>query len=455
MNAHIIDSKILGDFFGTREKKRIYSDKNMIQKWLDVEASLAKVQAELHIIPEAAAEEIQEKANVENLDMEKLREDIMFTTHPIVPVINQLDKVCENGHGQYIHWGATTQDIMDTGAILQMKEAIHIIESEMEEVMDHLLNLAKEHKGTVMIGRTHGQQALPITFGYKVAIWLEEVNRHFERLNEMKSRVLRGQFSGAVGTLASLGDKGLTIQEKLMIELGLYTGLTAWHNSRDGLAEIATFMGMLTGTMGKIAKEIVNLQKTEFSELEEPFNMGKVGSSTMPHKKNPMLSESVVSLSRIVRTNSNLLLEGMVHEHERDMVAWMVEWEVIPELFLVSSANLATMNVVLKDLKVNEDNMYNNVLITKGLIASETVMLALGEKIGRQRSHDLIYKIAMEAQEQNKDFSSSLIENEEVRVYLKTEDIERLLEPKASIGLSENMTDRVIQNIKELNNSLL
>lgn len=450
MNAHIIDSRILGDFFGTREMKKIYSDENMVQKWLDVEAALAKVQAELNVIPKEAAKEIQNKARIENLNINKLREEIMFTAHPIVPVINQLSQACENGYGQYIHWGATTQDIMDTGAVLQMKEAITIIESEMKEIIDHLLNLAKEHKDTVMIGRTHGQQALPITFGYKVAIWLEEVKRHFIRLNEMKVRVLKGQFSGAVGTLASLGDKGVTIQEMLMMELGLHTGLTAWHNSRDGLTEIGTFMGMLTGTMGKIAKEIVNLQKTEFNELEEPFNMGKVGSSTMPHKKNPMLCESVVSLSRMIRSNSNLLLEGMIHEHERDMVAWMVEWEVIPELFVLSSANLATMNAVLSDLKVNKENMYRNVLITDGLIASETVMLALGEKIGRQKSHDLIYKIAMESQQQNKEFASMLIENEEVRSYFNKEEIKRLLDPKASIGLSENMTERVIHNVKEL-----
>jgi len=450
MNAHIIDSRILGDFFGTREMKKIYSDENLVQKWLVVEAALAKVQAELNIIPEAAAKDIQEKSNVENLDMEKLREEIMFTAHPIVPVINQLNKICEKGYGQYIHWGATTQDIMDTGAILQMKEAIQIIDSEIKEVMDNLLNLAKEHKGTVMIGRTHGQQALPITFGYKVAIWLDEVNRHLERLKEMKSRVLKGQFSGAVGTLASLGDQGLTIQEKLMMELGLNTGLTAWHNSRDGLAEIGMFMGMLTGTMAKIAKEIVNLQKTEFNELEEPFNMGKVGSSTMPHKKNPMLCESVISLSRIIRKNSNLLLEGMIHEHERDMVAWMVEWEAIPEIFVLSSANLATINAVLSDLKVNEDIMYSNVFITEGLIASETVMLALGKEIGRQESHDLIYQIAMEAQQQNREFASMLIENEEVKLYLDKEEIKRLLEPKASIGFSEDMTERVIQNVKEL-----
>lgn len=447
MNSHMIDSKVLGDFFGTKEMKKIYSDENMVQKWLDVEAALAKVQAELNIIPKEAADEIQKKSNIKYLDMIQLREEILFTTHPIVPVINQLNNLCDDGYGQYIHWGATTQDIMDTGAILQMKEALEIVESEIIQIMRKLLKLAKEHKRTIMIGRTHGQQALPITFGYKVAIWLDEVYRHFERLQEIKPRILKGQFSGAVGTLASLSEHGIQVQSKLMEELGLRTSLTAWHNSRDVLAEIAMYMGMLTGTMGKIAKEIVNLQKTELSELEEPFNMGKVGSSTMPHKKNPMLSESVVSLSRIIRANSNLLLEGMVHEHERDMVAWMVEWETIPEIFILSSANLATMKAVLSNLKVNKNNMYKNTMITDGLISSETVMLALGKKIGRQKSHDMIYQIAMTSQEKGETFTKALLENDEVNQYISKNEIKKLLDPSLSIGLSEEMTNRVIEKV--------
>ena len=277
MASHTTNSIFLKDLYGADEMRAVFDDMSLLQRWLDAEVALALSEAELGIIPPEAAAEIARKGRAELMDAARIKALIDQTVHPIVPLIRVFAAVCENGAGEYIHWGATTQDIMDTATVLQLKQATVIIERRMGELADALSSLARAHRDTVMAGRTHGQQALPITFGFKVAVWLAELQRHSERLTQCKPRVLVGQLSGAVGTLASLPDRGLEVQRRMMDTLGLGVPVITWHTSRDGYAEYSALLGMIAATLGKIAHEIILLQMTELWEVEEPFNEGKVG----------------------------------------------------------------------------------------------------------------------------------------------------------------------------------
>jgi len=448
MSVHMIDSALFKDLFGTEEMREIFSDENLLQKWLDVEAALARVEARLGIIPEEAAEEISRKALVKYLDIGKIKEQIDITGHPIVPVIRALQAACTGDAGEYIHWGATTQDIMDTGVVLQLKEAYNLILRDLGEIEEILINLAERYKSTPMVGRTHGQHALPITFGYKVAVWIGEVHRHIQRLEECKKRLLVGQFAGATGTLASLGEIGLEVQELLMEELGLGVPDIAWHASRDRFAEFISILSMISSTLAKIANEIAILQKTEIDELEEPFRPGKVGSSTMPHKRNPMICEGIVALSKIIRSDLLLAHEGMIQEQERDMRPWQAEWEYVPEVCVLAGAILHQSKYVLGNLVVKPKNMRRNLNFTNGLIMSEAVMLELAKKIGRQAAHELIYELAMRAFEQNISFKECLLNSPDVMEHLSEEKINSLLNPESYIGLSIEFVDRVIKLVR-------
>jgi adenylosuccinate lyase len=444
MASHIIDSAFLKDLYGTDEMRAVFDDRATLQGWLDVEAALALAEAELGLIPAPAAEEIARQARAEAVDSRHIKELIDRTVHPIVPVVRALAEVCQGEAGQYVHWGATTQDIMDTALILQIKQATSIIERRLGDLVGALAALAEAHSATPMAGRTHGQQALPITFGFKVAIWLAEVLRHRERLTELKPRLLVGQFAGAVGTLASVPEKGLEVQGRMMAKLGLGVPLIAWHTARDGLAEFAGLLGLLTATLGKIAKEIIALQATEVGEVEEPFHPGKVGSSTMPHKRNPMLCEAVVALARLVMRNVPLGLEAMIQEHERDWSADHIEWAYLPETCVLADGALALTVRVLADLHVYPDRMLHNLGLLDGLILSEAVMLALAEYSGRQKAHEVVYECAMTAIAQGRRFSVVLAGHAAVAGNLSAQEIEALLEPQRYLGQAQVFTRRVL-----------
>lgn len=445
----VYNSVLFKNLFGTEEMRKVFSEENLVQKWLDVESALARSEAKLGIIPREAAEEITKKSKVENMNLESMGKEITEISHPIVPMVRQLTDVCENGYGQYVHWGATTQDIMDSANVLQLKEVIVILERDIAAIQKALISLIENHKNVVMAGRTHGQQALPITFGYKVAVWLDEVNRSSNRLTEMKDRLLVGQFSGAVGTLASITEKGIELQEEIMKELDLNLPNISWHAARDNLAEFASFIGILGSTLGKIANEIFLLQKTEFNELEEPFKMGKVGSSTMPHKRNPSKVQNIVTVSRVLRQSIPIFLEGMIHHHERDMISWQTELESLPEICLLISQITSSSVDVLEGLHVNEERMRKNLDLTNGLIISESVMIKIGEEIGRQTSHDVIYDASMKAYEEAVPLLDALLDNEEIMLHIKEEELRNLFQVEKYVGYSETYADRVLKKTKE------
>jgi 3-carboxy-cis,cis-muconate cycloisomerase len=447
VSAYVVDSRLFKDQFGTEAMRRIFSDENVVQKWLDVEAALAKVEAELGIIPDRAAAEIRRKANVEYYDLDAMKREMDRTSHPIVPLLRAIKEVCEGDAGEYVHWGATTQDIMDTGTVLQIREAFDEIEPKLRKMIKVAADLARTHRSTVMAGRSHGQQALPITFGFKVAGWVAELARNLERFVQMRKRILFGQFSGAVGTLAALGKDGDSVQSKLMAELGLTNPVIAWHTSRDGMAEVTCVLAICVATIGKIAHEIYNLQKTEVAELEEPFSVGKVGSSTMPHKRNPPTCEGIVAIARVVRGIVPTAIEGVLAEHERDKVVLQVEREYTARLFSLTDAAVNKMNYVLSGLTVRSANMRHNLDIQKGLLMSEPVMMALGYKLGRQVAHELVYEVCMDAFMQGHSLRQGLLKNPEIASQISEAELDAMLDPSSYLGMAETFVDRVLASL--------
>jgi 3-carboxy-cis,cis-muconate cycloisomerase len=447
MPAHVIDSIFYKDLYGSAAMRAVWDDLNLLQKWLDFEAALARAEAQVGLVPAEAAAEITRQARAELMDTDAIKRGVDKTVHPLVAVIWQLTERCNGDAGRYVHWGATTQDVMDTAIILQIKDAYPLFEHAIDDLIAVLARLAQAHRDTPMAGRTHGQQALPITFGYKVAVWLAEMLRHRARLAECKPRVLIGEFGGAVGTLASVAEHGLEIQRLLMHELELNVPPIAWHTARDHIAEFATTLTLISATLGKIAHEIIDLQKIEFGEVEEPFEMGKVGSSTMPQKRNPMLCEAILTLARLTRQHAATAVDAMFHEHERDWSSFQMEWAFLPELCIMTHGALLLTERVFSGLRVYPQAMLNNLHRSGGLLLAERVMLALGQHIGRQQAHDVIYEAAMTAVEDKVPFSTALKQHPRVKAHLDDAAIDALLDPVQYTGLAALFVDRVLAQL--------
>src|SRR5271155_694312 len=304
MPTSLIDSAVFRDIFSTEPMRRVFSDENRVQKYLDFEGALARAQARLGIIPKEAAEEICRHCNVAEIDFAKLKTQTERIGYPVLPVVQQLVAACRDGLGEWCHWGATTQDITDTATVLQIREALALIQADLGTIADALAKLARQYRGTPMAGRSNLQQAVPITFGFKMATMLAAFERHKERLKELKARVLVGEFGGAAGTLSSLGSRGLETQAELMKELKLGQPAIAWHTVRDTIAEVGCFLGLVTGTCGKIAFDVKLLMQTEVEEVYEPFHEGRGSASTMPQKRNPISSVYITALTSVVRQQS-------------------------------------------------------------------------------------------------------------------------------------------------------
>jgi adenylosuccinate lyase len=450
MNAHVIDSVLFRDQFGTPEMRTIFSDVATIQRWLDVEAALARVEARLGIIPDAAARAITEAARVERMDIAELKRGVDETSHPLVPLINQLARACPDGLGEYVHWGATTQDIMDTAVVLQLRDALTILDRQLEDLVTVLVELVERHRSTPMAGRTHGQHALPITLGFKLAVFVAELRRHRERLRDLRPRLLVVQLSGAVGTLAALGEHGRAVQEGLAAELGLGVPAITWHSARDAFAEFTCLAAMIGQTCARAANEVILLQKTEVGELEEPNTEHSVGSSTMPQKRNPMVCEAIVAVGRILAAQPAIAIGALVHQHERDMSAWQAEWAFIPETAILASGALHNTRHVFSDITIRPERMRANLGLTNGLINAEAVMIRLAERVGRQRAHSLVRRAARTSFESGRPFAECLREIPEVLEHLEGDLLDALLRPEAYLGEALAAVDRVLQEVRSV-----
>jgi 3-carboxy-cis,cis-muconate cycloisomerase len=354
---------------------------------------------------------------------------------------------CSDRLGEYCHWGATTQDITDTATIMQIREALALVEQDLATIADSLADLARRHRDTPMAGRSNLQQAVPITFGYKVATWLAAIQRHQQRLAELRPRVLVGEFGGAAGTLASLDADGLKVQEGLMAELGLGQPTIAWHTARDQVAEVGCFLGLVTGTLGKIETDVKLLMQTEVSEVFEPYAKGRGSSSTMPQKRNPISCNYIHACISMVRQLVAALLDAMVEDHERSTGPWEIEWIAVPEIFLLTAGALQQARTLLAGLEVDAERMRANLDITQGLISTEAVMMGLAPHLGRQRAHDLVYDISRQASVSGRPLLDLLAENEEIAASLDRATLAKLLDPAEYLGLSGEMVDRVLARL--------
>ena len=444
MPSTYLDSAVFCDIFTTPAMRAVWSDENRVQKYLDFEKALAVAQARLKIIPQDACDEIVKHCDAKDYDMAKLKEATERIGYPVLPVVQQLVKLCKDKLGEWSHWGATTQDITDTATVLQIRESLDIVEKEINGICDALAALAKKYRDLPMAGRSNLQQAVPITFGYKMATILAGFERHKQRLAELRSRVEVGEFGGAAGTLSSLGKEGLKCQVELMKELKLAQPAISWHTVRDTIAEVGCFLGLVTGSCGKVALDVKLLMQTEVEEVFEPFHAGRGSSSTMPQKRNPISSVYITAQTAMVKQLSAALLEAMVEDHERATGPWEIEWIALPEIFMLSAGALAQTRFVLEGLQVNEKKMAENLTITKGLIMSEAVMMGLGDKMGRNFAHDHVYDICREVVKTGRPLIDLLAEDKEIAKHIDRKGLEKLVDPANYLGVAGEMVDRVL-----------
>ncbi|KAJ5929091.1 L-Aspartase-like protein [Penicillium verhagenii] len=441
-----IDSSIFRTLFGTEEIRKVFDDEAYIRRCVDAEAALARAQSRCDVIPSEIGALVTQRVQELNLDFERLRHETEIVGYPILPLVRQLSDICGEEAGRYVHWGATTQDIMDIASVLQMKEGLEIVERLLKDVIKSLRELSEKYKDTPMAGRTHLQHALPVTFGYKCAVWLSGFQRHLERLEQLRDRTLMVQFGGAAGSLASLGngDDGLRVRKALAKELGLTDPSITWHVARDGVAEIASFLALVGGSMGKVALDIIIMSSNELSEVAEPFVPHRGASSTMPQKRNPISSEVILAASKILRSNAGLVLDGMVADFERASGPWHLEWVAVPESFVLAVGALSQTHFALSGLSVNTKQMLENLHSTKGLIVAEAVMMGMAPYVGRQRAHDIVYEACRESIEKERTLLECLLEKEEVTAKMNEQRLSELCDPVNYLGASSLMVDGVL-----------
>ena len=445
MAATVFDSAFYRDAFGSEAMRAIFDDAALAARYVQVEVALAKVQGALGLIPAEAAKTIAGKADATSLDFAKLKTETDLVGYPIVGIVHQVQKQCGEA-GRYLHWGATTQDIMDTATALQVQAALRLVGAELDVIGASLAALADKHRATVMAGRTHLQHALPVTFGLKAAVWLSMIDRHRQRLREMTPRATMGQFGGAAGTLASLGANGLKVHDALMVELKLTASPVPWHVARDGLSEAVAFLALVTGSLAKMALDVMLMMQTEIGEVFEPFMPGRGSSSTMPQKRNPISSELIVALARSVRQDVGLMLDSLAGaDHERATGPWHAEWIALPRAFIATGGALAHAKFLASGLIVDTARMRRNLDMTGGLIVAEAVMMALAEKIGRGAAHDLVYGACRKALDKGTLLLDELRAMPDVTKAADEATLQRLCDPAHYLGSADAMITRALK----------
>jgi 3-carboxy-cis,cis-muconate cycloisomerase len=438
------DSPILGTLYGSDTMRAVFDERTYFQRMLDVEAALARVQARLGIIPADAAEAITRAAVVENLSTDELAASARNVGYPVVGLVAGLSRAA-GAAGGWTHWGATTQDIMDTATVLQVREGLSLIRTALAGMVAALAFQADKHRHTVMAGRTHLQQALPITLGLKCAVWAQPLIAHVQRLDALRPRVELVSFAGAAGTLASLGDRGVAVMEGLAAELGLAAPAAPWHVCRDGLAETVAFLGLICGSLAKLATDIILLAQTEVSEVAEPYVAGRGSSSTMPQKRNPIASEYILAAARTVHALVPVMLGAMAADHERATGPWQAEMLVLPQAFVLTHGALQHAGAIAEGMVVDEARMRRNLDITGGLIVAEAVMMGLAPQIGRGEAHHVVKHACDAALAEHISLADALAREAAVAERLDRAAIERLTDPAHYLGSASAFVDRVLQ----------
>ncbi len=423
----------------------LFAETAIISRYLQVEVALAQTEAALGIIPERAAEAIAASATLENIDRERYRQDFATVGFPIVGLVRQLTELVPDGLGEFTHWGATTQDIMDTGLVLALRELVVWTEEGLDTIIGNVASIADEHSGTLMIGRSQMQHAVPITFGYKAAGWLVTLSRHKRRLKEMRPRLLQVQFGGAVGTMAALHPEGPAVRHGLAERLGLGEPTVCWHTHRDSLCEIITFFGLLTATFAKIATDIMLMAQTEVAEVHEPTTKDRGVSSTMPHKRNPVLSQQIIVAARLTRAQVASMLEAMVQDHERGSATWQMEWTIVPAAAAYTLSALERMLELVAGLEIHPERMRENLGLSHQFVYAEAVMMALAPTLGRQKAHDLVDAAVSDARG-GKPFVDALQESQEINDILSESVLSQILNGQAHIEAADQAVREVLAN---------
>jgi 3-carboxy-cis,cis-muconate cycloisomerase len=432
------------DVFGDDVVTELFSEREYVRCWLEVERALAKAQAEFGVIPEGAAQAIEAELTADKIDLDRLREDTRVVGYPILPLLEQISASSSEAVGSYVHWGATTQDIMDTGLVLAVGRSLDLLEQRCIELVDALASLAVEHRASVLAARTHAQQAVPTTFGAKLAVWVDEFGRHVDRVRDVRPRVVRVQLFGAAGTAAALGPTSRDVRRRVAELLGVGVTDVPWHTARDGVAEVGFVAAGVAATCGKVAREVIELSRTEIGEVREVANMSRGASSTMPQKANPIASETIVGLVSLARHLVPALLEAMQAGHERSAGEWQIEWDAVPTLLALSHSAVVTTTSLIEGLEVVPARMATNMQADGGMLMSEAVMIALAPHIGRHAAHHLVYDACRVARENGRDLTAVLEEALPGDLASQLPPIALLLEPEAYLGEADAIVDAAL-----------
>jgi adenylosuccinate lyase len=432
---------VFGHLWETSETRELFGDEGRTRTWLSVLGTLAAVQGELGLIPSSAASAIAGGA-ARPIDLRAVGEETRHSAHSMLGLIRVLQRDLDESARQWVSYGATVQDVADTWTGIVMQRMLAIAARDLAAIEDSLRALAERHRDAIMLGRTHGQPGLPITFGFKAAVWIAELRRHRERIESARPRLEVGQLAGAVGTLSAWGGDGLELQRGVLERLGLGVPDISWPAARDRVAELVGLLALVTGTLAKIGNEVYNLQRPEIGELSEAPAEGVVGSITMPQKRNPERSEHLVTLARIVRADAALAVEGLVAEHERDGAAWKAEWALLPRACGAAAAALALAAELAAGLRVDERRMRENVEAQDGYVLAEPVMLALGTELGPRRAHELVHAVARRGHDAGLPFREALAADPEISAHLSP--LDELLRPERALGSASTLTRRIL-----------
>lgn len=444
--------KLLDGLFRSEEVEKWLSERTCLQGMLSFESALAKAESHAGIIPPSAVQAISEQCKAPLFDLDALANAARLSGNIAIPVVKALTALVARNDleaARYVHWGATSQDVIDTGFILQLRGALSCVADDLDKLARGLAELATKHRSTVIVGRTWMQQALPTTFGTKVAGWLDAIDRHRERLHETRTRCLVLQFGGAVGTLAALSEKNGIVAKYLSEELKLPLAEIPWHSHRDRLAEVATTLGLMVGTLGKIAKDISLLSQTEVVEAFEPSEPGRGVSSTMPHKRNPVACAAVLSAAIRVPGLVGTMLAAMPQEHERGLGGWHAEWETLPEIVSLAAGAAHTMAETAPRLEVDAERMRQNLEATRGLIFAESVSMTLAQTVGKAKAHEITGVACDAARKNGKHLREVIREDATIRQHFSAAEIDGFFDARKYLGMAEEFVDRVVAASKK------
>lgn len=446
-HSHILDSQTHGGGYAGPVSRKIFCSHCRLQRWLDVEAALALAQADVGIIPQQAALEIEKAAKLSTVNLQQVAEGVASTGHSLMPLLAALQKNCSPSTREYVHFGATTQDIQDTAQSLEMRDVLDATQDSLDVLLLKLSALASEQRNALMVARTHSIPALPTTFGLKVAGWIDELMRHRERLEEARKRILVVQLFGGVGTMAAFGTEAMPMLERFAQRLSLDAPLAGWHVSRDRVAEFVSTLAMVTASLARIADEIRTLNRWEIGEVEVGWTAQQIGSSTMPHKRNPEGCEQVVVLARLAKAQVTLALEAMILEHERDYRGTRLEWCAVADVSHYALMALSLLTDTIIGLTVNDKTMERTANAFSEAICTEAFVFEMAKKLGKSSAYEIIFEITQASQRNRVSMREAIESDPRVSAVMEEETLARLFEPRSHLGMAETIVDNVLGKV--------